>query len=121
MLYRRANVAGGPPLAGGYAKGVMNKVEALSVLQGQLRSWRERSRAQLREKVNQAHRVEVTGASGTRYQVEVQVFWDNKPDGAIRVRASIDDGGWHALLPLNDDFILASDGSFEQANHCEVD
>ena len=91
----------------------MNKIEALSLLQGQLRPWRERSWAQLREGVNESHRVEVTGASGTWYQVEARVFWDNKPDGAIRVMASIDDGGWRALLPLNDDFILAPDGSFE--------
>jgi hypothetical protein len=90
----------------------MNKIEALSVLHGQLQPWRERSWAQLREDVSQSHRFEVTAASGTRYQGEVQVFWDDKPDGAIRVMASIDDGGWRAFVPLTDDFILAPDGTF---------
>jgi hypothetical protein len=89
----------------------MNKVEALSLLQGQLRPWRERSWAQLREGVSQSHRFEVTGESGTWYQGEIQVFWDDKPDGAIRVMASIDDGGWRAFVPLTDDFILAPDGT----------
>jgi hypothetical protein len=46
----------------------MNKIEVLSVLQGQLRPWRERSWAQLREEVTQSHRFEVTGESGTWYQ-----------------------------------------------------
>ena len=90
----------------------MNKVEALSLLEGQLRPWRERSWAQLREEVGQSHRFEVTGESGTCYQGEIQVFWDDKTDGAIRVMASIDDGGWRAFVPLTDDFILAPDGTF---------
>ena len=90
----------------------MNEVEALRLLQGQLRQWRKRSSAQLREEVSQSHRFEVTGESGTWYQIEVQVFWDDKPNGAIRVMASIDNGGWRALVPLNDDFILAPDGTF---------
>ena len=90
----------------------MNEVEALRLLQGQLRQWRKRSWAQLREEVSQSHRFEVTGESGTWYQIEVQVFWDDKPNGAIRVMASIDNGGWRALVPLNDDFILAPDGTF---------
>ena len=68
----------------------MNKVEALSVLQAQLRPWRERSWTQLREEVSHSHRFEVTAESGTWYQGEVQVFWDDKPDGAIR--------SWHRLM-----------------------
>lgn len=43
---------------------------------------------------------------------KVQVFWDDTPDGAIRVMASIDDGGWRAFVPLTEAFILAPDGSF---------
>jgi hypothetical protein len=90
----------------------MNKTEAHSLLQGQLQQWRERSWAQLREEVGQSHRFEETAASGSRYQRQIQVFWDNRPDGAIRVMASIDDGGWRAVVPLTDDFILAPDGTF---------
>ena len=46
------------------------------------------------------------------YQGEIRVFWDAEPDGAIRVMASIDDGGWRAFVPLTEDFILAPDGTF---------
>jgi hypothetical protein len=90
----------------------MNRVEAFRLLQAQLRTWRERSWSPLRDEVSQSHRFEVTAESGTWYQGEVQVFWDDKPDGAIRVMASIDDGGWRAFVPLTDDFILAPDGTF---------
>ena len=90
----------------------MNKTEALNVLQGQFQPWRERSWAQLRDEIGQLHHFEETAASGTRYQGEVQVLWDDKPDGAIRVMASIDDGGWRAFVPLTADFILAPDGTF---------
>jgi hypothetical protein len=30
----------------------------------------------------------------------------------MRVLAAIDDGGWHALVPLMASFIVAPDGSF---------
>jgi hypothetical protein len=32
--------------------------------------------------------------------------------GPLRVLGSIDDGGWRALSPLCDDFVLAPDGRF---------
>jgi hypothetical protein len=90
----------------------MNKAEALSVLQVHLQRWRERSWSQLRVEIGRSHRFEETAAGGSRYQGEVQVLWDDKPDGAIRVMASIDDAGWRALAPLTADFILAPDGTF---------
>ena len=89
----------------------MNKTEALRVLHGQLQPWRERSWMDLRKEVGQSQRFEVSAESGT-WQGEVQVFWDDEPDGAIRVMASIDDGGWRAFVPLTEDFILAPDGTF---------
>ena len=90
----------------------MNKTEALRALHGQLQPWRERSWMDLCKEVGQLQRFEVTAESGTRYQGEVQVFWDDEPGGAIRVMASIDDGGWRAFVPLTEDFILAPDGTF---------
>lgn len=90
----------------------MNRIEALRVLRAELQPWRERSWTDLRKEVGQSRRFEVTAESGTWYQGEVQMFWDDKPDGAIRVMASIDDGGWRAFVPLTDAFILAPDGTF---------
>jgi len=45
------------------------------------------------------------------YQFEIQFFWDDHPDGNIRVAGSIDDG--RASTPLLcDGFIVSSDGTF---------
>lgn len=90
----------------------MDKTEALRVLHGQLEPWRERSWMDLREEIGRSHRFEVTAKSGTWYQGEVRAFWDDKADGAIRVTASVDDGGWRSFVPLTADFILAPDGTF---------
>jgi hypothetical protein len=55
---------------------------------------------------------ETIGASGIRYQFEVQAFWDDRQKRNIRVLVSIDDGGLRAFRPLTKDFIKAPDGSF---------
>lgn len=52
------------------------------------------------------------GPSGTKYYVEVQAFWDDRPGGNVRILGSIDDGGIRAFAPLTRDFIKCSDGSF---------
>jgi hypothetical protein len=90
----------------------MDKLEALGVLNDQLQPWRQRTWTELREAIGRSQRFEVAAASGTWYQGEVQTFWDDKPEGAIRVMASVDDGGWRAFAPLTADFILAPDGTF---------
>jgi hypothetical protein len=53
----------------------------------------------------------VVGESGANYQIEFDVFWDSKPDGNLRIMASVDDGGWQAFLPLTDSFIMKQDGT----------
>ena len=73
-----------------------------------LASW-----AELRHRyLDQPETIEVTGDSGTTYQVETVAFWDRPPDRDLRVAVSIDDGGWRAFMPLGVDFIIARDGSF---------
>ena len=48
---------------------------------------------------------ELTGQNGTKYQIEIQAFWDDKPGGNIRVTGNIDDGGLRVFIPLTDGFI----------------
>jgi hypothetical protein len=90
----------------------MNKQEAKELLSQEMQRWRARSYADLAALVNEVTTKDVTGASGVAYQIEIQVFWDSKPYGNLRVLGGIDDGGWSAFKPLNDDFIIAPDGSF---------
>jgi hypothetical protein len=55
---------------------------------------------------------EVVAESGTRYQIEIQAFWDDEKKKNLRVIGSIDDGGIRAFFPMTDDFIITRDGDF---------
>ena len=46
------------------------------------------------------------------WQVEVQVFWDDEPNGNVRVMVSIDDGGLRAFVPITNDFIKSPSGEY---------
>ncbi|WP_342349826.1 hypothetical protein [uncultured Nitrospira sp.] len=91
----------------------MDKREARELLSKELKEWRQRTYAELASFVDGDP---VTGGvqseAGNRYQYEIQVIWDEKPGGNIRVLGAIDDGGVHAFFPLTDDFILAPNGDF---------
>ncbi len=90
----------------------VNIVEARDLMERQLKSWRERSYADLVTRIGQSEHFEVTGPSGVRYQLEIQAVWDSRTGGDVRVLGSIDDGGWRAFVPPTDSFIKAPDGSF---------
>ena len=92
---------------------MINKAEAFDVLREELKNWRVRSYEQLAADVGgETFSRQAQGPSGTPYQLTVQVFWDTKPHGNIRVLGCVDDGGWRAFLPLSDSFIVAPNGSF---------
>ena len=90
----------------------MNKVEALALLEAHLQAWRKRPYAELAAAIGNQACTELAGASGAKYQVEVEAFWDARRGGNIHVLGSIDDGGIRAFMPLTSDFILAPDGHF---------
>jgi hypothetical protein len=92
----------------------MNKTEAKKILSKQINEFRKLSYRELSKFVDKDHMkiLEIIGESGTRYQLEATVFWDDKVGGNLRVIVSIDDGGWRAFVPISEDFIIAPDGSF---------
>jgi hypothetical protein len=90
----------------------MNVSVARDLLLLELSAWRTRSYAELVKSIRHTHCAEATGVDGKRYQIEVEVFWDSKPGGAVRVMGAIDDGGFRAFRPHTEDFIMAPDGSF---------
>lgn len=50
---------------------------------------------------------------GIVYDIEILFFWDNHPNGNIRVIGSINEQRtFSAFRPLSDSFIKAPDGSF---------
>jgi len=92
----------------------MNKIEADEILSEQINKLRKLSYLELSRftDVKNIETPEITGKSETKYQLEIQAIWDDKPKGNLRVMVSIDDGGWRAFAPLTDDFIITPNGYF---------
>ena len=87
----------------------MDRDEALGLLNAKLDDYRRMTYAELVSKIGSNQVIEVVGPSGAEYQIEIQVFWDHKPNGDIRVLGAIDDGGLRAFIPLCSDLIVKPD------------
>jgi hypothetical protein len=90
----------------------MNDQEALELLERELAAFRELPYSDLAQRIGGSLTSECVGAAGAIYQIEIQVLWDDRPGGNVRVMGSIDDGGWRAFAPLTRSFIRRADGSF---------
>jgi len=90
----------------------MNEAIARDVLNRELVTWRGKSYRQLTELIDKPQPIKVTGPDQKTYQVEIQVVWDSRPGGDIRVLGAVDDGGFRAFAPLSDSFILSPNGKF---------
>ena len=88
----------------------MNRDEALAVLDAHLEIYRRRPHAELAKILGNQGCDEFVGKSGASYQIEVDIVWDGKPGGDLRVIGSVDDGGWRAFAPLSQSFIIAPNG-----------
>ncbi len=88
----------------------MDREEALGLLNAKLDDYRKMSYANLVAKIGDEEVLEVTGASGTEYQIEIQLMWDHKPNGDVRVTGAIDDGTFRgAFMPVCEDLIVTPD------------
>lgn len=87
----------------------MNKNVALSILELELDKFCSRSWEELRKLIDhEPETPEIKGPDGVDYQIEIQCFWDDKPEGDIRITGSIDDGGLRAFMPLTRGKIIKS-------------
>jgi len=89
----------------------MDRAEAKTILANELNEFAARPYDQLVASIKDPEVKNVLGKSGTNYQIEINVFWDTKPNGNLRIMASIDDGGWRAFVPLTDSLIMKPDGT----------
>jgi len=93
----------------------MNMEEAQSILVQELNVFRTKTYHELSTLVDSPIVVGRMAPTGTDYQLEVDVLWDDprRPHGDIRVIASIDDGGiLSAFSPLTISFIKTPAGTF---------
>jgi hypothetical protein len=88
----------------------MDRQEALGLLNAQLNEYRKMSYAELSAKIGYEEFPAVVGPSGTEYQIEIQIRWDHKPGGDIRVMGSIDNGTFRgAFKPVCEDLLVSPD------------
>jgi hypothetical protein len=91
----------------------MSREVASIVISDKLKALRRLSYEELVSRMKQPPFTEfVDGPDGERYQIEVQVFWDSKKGGDVRVIAAVDGGGVSAWKPMSGDFILSPQGLF---------
>ncbi|HEY3167792.1 MAG TPA: hypothetical protein VGK57_11220 [Candidatus Binatia bacterium] len=88
----------------------MNKSEAKSILSRELRAFVFRPYNELAGSISHPDVKNIVSESGVSYQIEINVFWDSKPEEDLRIIGSIDDGGWRAFLPLTESLIMKRDG-----------
>jgi hypothetical protein len=91
----------------------MNKKDAHDVLEKYVTPLIQCEFSQLAMLAESKHTdlMEAAGPSGVRYQIEIQYFWDHRPGGAVRVLASIDDGGFFtSILPLTQSWLIEPSG-----------
>ena len=84
----------------------MNREEADRLLQAELDAIEQLGYTRLAARIGKVVTSEKPGAAGVKYQLELQIFWDNRPGAEIRLLGSIDDGGIRALMPLTDSRIV---------------
>jgi hypothetical protein len=92
----------------------MDKEEAKSILGTEMEKLRSKRFEEILDLIGSPKAYEIVAPNGNQYQIEIQAFWDNprEPGGALRVIASIDDGGFlSSLMPLSMDFIVSPSGS----------
>jgi hypothetical protein len=105
----------------------MTKEEIRKVLSEHLAKFRAWPYASLAERVVRDRKthdclefIGGTASDGTRYQMEFNVFWDDKPDGAVRVCGDLSAQPQRRLLGFipvytpdaADSFIMSPDGRF---------
>lgn len=90
----------------------MDTVAAQKVLDKWLARLRAVPYRELASRVDSVTTDEVARDSERSWQLEVQVLWDDEPDGNVRVVASIDDGGLQAFVPITKSFIKSPSGEF---------
>lgn len=90
----------------------MDTVAAQKVLDKWLVRLRAVSYEELASRVDSVTTDEVARDSERSWQVEVQVSWDDEPEGNVRVSVAIDDGGLRAFVPMTGGFVKSPSGAF---------
>jgi hypothetical protein len=90
----------------------MNNDVAYVLIDAELQRLFELSYSELIKLIGAPETKLVVGDDGNSYQLEIEAIWDINRDEDVRVIVAVDDGGWRALKPLTQNFVMRPDGSF---------
>jgi hypothetical protein len=90
----------------------MNEDAAYVLIDTELRRLLELPYSELVKLIGSPEFKQALGDDGVTYQLEIEAIWDITEGEDVRVIVSVDDGGWRALKPLTQDFVMHPDGSF---------
>jgi hypothetical protein len=90
----------------------MKQTIARQLLKDELANLKTRSYSFFSQSVNRTTHKKIIGQDGAHYQIEIEVFWDNRRGGDIRVIGSVDDGHSRAAAPLTEGFVITPAGTF---------
>jgi len=90
----------------------MDTVAAQKVLDQWLAKLRAVPYRELASRVDLVTTDEVARDSERSWQLEIEVLWDDEPNGNVRVVVAIDDGGLRAFVPMTASFIKSPSGEF---------
>lgn len=84
--------------------------EAEVLLASKMAHFQSINKRDLEGEVGQLKVEQVVGKSGVIYTIEIEVIWDAKPGGPIRVVGSIDDGGLiSSIRPMTRTILVSSE------------
>ena len=91
----------------------MDTADARTVLRKELARYRAKPYGELvQQLLGKQETYEVKSLSGVTYQLEIQAFWEDKPNDVLRVVGAIDDRGIRAYAPMSEAFLIAPSGEF---------
>jgi hypothetical protein len=89
----------------------MKNTIARKLLRDELESLKTRPYSFFAQSVNRTTHKKIVGQDGAHYQIEIEVFWDSRRGGDIRVLGSVDDGQLPVVVPVTEDFIITPTGT----------
>ena len=90
----------------------MEHTIARKLLKDELENLKTRPFSFFAQSVNRTTHKKIIGKDGAHYQIEIEVFWDTRRGGDIRVIGSVDDGQSRAAVPLTEHFVITPSGTF---------
>jgi hypothetical protein len=91
----------------------MDKEYEKKLLTNELNKFRTKKYSELYKELDKTINYQLIISPNEKYQIEIQIFYDDKKTKNIRVLGSIDDGTFsQTIKPVNDDFIISPNNTF---------